>query len=75
DVTLVGATQIGPSFGAGGGSFTASGVAPYRGFSTSWAFEGNVIAGRGLSGTLTIGGDGRLPGGRAIAYRLDGTRR
>ncbi|MBX7111361.1 MAG: hypothetical protein K1X87_05880 [Dehalococcoidia bacterium] len=75
DVTLVGATQIGPSFGAGGGSFTASGVAPYRGFSTSWTFEGNVTAGRGLSGTLTIGGDGRLPGGRAIAYRLDGTRR
>jgi hypothetical protein len=73
--TLTGATQVGVSFNERGGDFSASVTAPYEGFETTWVFQGSVIEGQGLAGELTIGGDGRLPGGQPIVYGVEGTRR
>jgi hypothetical protein len=73
--TLTGATQVGPSFSERGGDFSASATPPYEGFQTTWVFQGSVIDGQGISGQLTIGGDGGLPGGQPIVYRVQGTKR
>jgi hypothetical protein len=72
--TLKGTTTIGPTFNENGGTFTASVTAPYRGYTTTWTFEGVVTAGQGIRGVLTIGGDGKLPGGQPIVYNVEASK-
>lgn len=54
--------------------FVASGTGNYAGFVTTFVFQGtqNKTTGQ-ITGTLVIGGDGKLPGGQPITYNCVGT--
>lgn len=56
-----------------GVNFVATSTGSYAGYSTSFVFEGSQNTSTGqISGTLTIGGDGKLPGGQPIVYSCTG---
>jgi hypothetical protein len=69
--TMTGNTVIGPTFDSPGGTASASGGGMYRGFSTSYAI-GFTIGASAVSGTITIGGDGGLPGGQPLILSFAG---
>ncbi len=52
------------------GTFSATGDGSYSGYSTSYTFNGTITPG-GISGMLSIGDDGGLPGGEAIVYEIE----
>lgn len=52
------------------GTFSAMGDGSYSGYSTSYTFNGTITPG-GISGMLSIGDDGGLPGGEAIVYEIE----
>lgn len=54
--------------------FVATGTGNYAGFVTTFVFQGtqNPVTGQ-ITGTLVIGGDGKLPGGQPITYNCVGT--
>ena len=69
--SMGGSTVIGPSFGSQGGSASASGSGAYCGFTTTYRIDFTISPGS-VSGTITIGGDGALPGGQAIVFSFSG---
>jgi hypothetical protein len=68
--TMNGSTVIGPNFDSNGGTASATGTGQYCGFNTSYEIS-FTISPSGVSGTLTIGGDG-LPGGKPLVLSFTG---
>jgi hypothetical protein len=66
-----GSTVIGPTFGSNGGSASASGTGGYCGFTTSYSTSFTITP-SAISGTITIGGDGSLPGGKPLVLSFSG---
>jgi hypothetical protein len=69
--TMTGNKVFGDGFDSNGGSATVSGTGTYCGFTTTYVMTLNITP-AGVSGTLTIGGDGALPGGQAITFSFSG---
>src|SRR5687768_7239155 len=56
-----------------GSPFSATGVFIVSGFETTVSFSG-ALTYSGLFGTLTVGGDGALPGGEASIWEISYTK-